>query len=62
MTLIWRIDPGHDLKKLVVDFVCKWVFPKNRGGPPKWMVKIMVPKPYVQMDDLGGFLIFLECR
>ena len=18
-----------------------WVFPKNRGGPPKWMVKIM---------------------
>ena len=26
---------------------------KNRGGPPKWMVKIMVPNP-IQMDDLGG--------
>ena len=26
---------------------------QNRGGPPKWMVKIM-EKPYGQMDDLGG--------
>ena len=26
---------------------------KNRGGPPKWMVKIMdIP---IKMDDLGGF-------
>ena len=31
----------------------KWVFPKNRDGPPKWMVKIM-GKPYFLMDDLGG--------
>jgi len=29
-----------------------WVFPKNRGKPPKWMVKIMeIP---IEMDDLGG--------
>ena len=37
--------------------------PKNRGIlPPKWMVKIMEnPKPYEQMDDLGGFFpLFLE--
>ena len=27
---------------------------KNRGGPPKVMVKIL-QKPYEQMDDLGGF-------
>ena len=26
---------------------------KNRGAPPKWMVKIM-GKPYCLMDDLGG--------
>ena len=25
---------------------------KNRGGPPKWMVKIM-ENPF-KMDDLGG--------
>ena len=25
---------------------------KNRGGPPKWMVKIM--ENPVKMDDLGG--------
>ena len=28
-----------------------------RDCTPKWMVKIMVPKPYEQMDDLGGFNI-----
>ena len=29
---------------------------KNRGGPPKWMVKfINNGKPYFLMDDLGGF-------
>ena len=26
---------------------------KNRGGPPKWMVKIM--ENPIKMDDLGGF-------
>ena len=26
---------------------------KNRGGPPKWMGKIM--EPPIKMDDLGGF-------
>ena len=31
----------------------------NRGGPPKWMVKIMVPNP-IKMDDLGGFPIIFE--
>ena len=25
---------------------------KNRGGPPKWMVKIM--ENLIKMDDLGG--------
>ena len=25
---------------------------KNRGGPPKWMVKIM--ENPIKMDDLGG--------
>ena len=30
---------------------------KNRGGPPKWMVKI-VEKPYFWMDDLGGTIFF----
>ena len=25
---------------------------KNRGGPPKWMVKIM--ENPIEMDDLGG--------
>ena len=25
---------------------------KNRGGPPKWMVKIM--ETPIRMDDLGG--------
>ena len=29
---------------------------KNRGGPPKWMVKIM--ENPIQMDDLGGTIIF----
>ena len=29
---------------------------KNRGGPPKWMVKIM--ENPIQMDDLGGTTIF----
>jgi len=29
-----------------------WVVSKNRGKPPKWMVKIMeIP---IKMDDLGG--------
>ena len=32
---------------------------KNRGGPPKWMVKIM-ENPYLQMDDLGVPLLFSE--
>ena len=32
--------------------------PKNRGFPPKWMVKI-IENP-IKMDDLGGFPIFLE--
>ena len=27
---------------------------KNRGGPPKWMVKIM-ENPIIKIDDLGGF-------
>ena len=30
------------------------VEPKIRGTPPKWMVKIMEPPIYEQMDDLGG--------
>ena len=30
------------------------VNPKIVGKPPKWMVKIMVWKPYFLMDDLGG--------
>ena len=35
------------------------VEPKIGGClPPKWMVKIMVPKPYEQMDDLGVFYFF----
>ena len=29
-----------------------WIFPRNRGGPPKWMVKIM--ENLIEMDDLGG--------
>ena len=29
-----------------------WMFPKIGGKPPKWMVKIMVPKP-IKMDDVG---------
>jgi len=29
------------------------IFSKNRGGPPKWMVKIM-ENPLKKMDDLGG--------
>ena len=32
-----------------------WMFPKIEGKPPKWMVKIMVEKPYFLMDDLGDF-------
>ena len=28
-----------------------WVFPKNRGFSPKWMVKIM--ENIIKMDDLG---------
>ena len=35
-----------------------WMFPKIGGGPPKWMVKIMVPNP-IKMDDLEVFPIFL---
>ena len=31
---------------------------KNRGGPPKWMVKIMVPNP-LEIHDLG-VQFFLE--
>ena len=32
---------------------------KNRGKPPKWMVKIM--ENPIKMDDLGGFHpLFLE--
>ena len=30
---------------------------KNRGGPPKWMVKIM--ENPIKMDDLGGPPLFL---
>ena len=33
------------------------MFPKLRGGPPKWMVKIM--ENPIKMDDLGVPL-FLE--
>ena len=33
-----------------------WVFPKKKSFPPKWMVKIMVPNPIKQMDDLGGYI------
>ena len=29
---------------------------KNRGGPPKWMVKIMVNPIKIKMDDLPLFL------
>ena len=29
----------------------RWVFPKNRGKTPKWMVKIMENR--IKMDDLG---------
>ena len=37
------------------------VVSKNRGlKPPKWMVYNNGSKPYEQMDDLGGFPIFLE--
>ena len=35
------------------------VNPKIGGKHPKWMVKIM-ENPYEQMDDWGGFPIFLE--
>ena len=28
--------------------------------PPKWMVYLFHGKPYEQMDDLGGFPLFLE--
>ena len=31
---------------------------KNRGGPPKWMVKIM--ENLLKMDDLGVFPLFSE--
>ena len=35
------------------------MFPKIRGKPPKWMVKIM--ENPIKMDDLGGFFpIVLE--
>ena len=30
---------------------------QKKSGTPKWMVKIMVPKPYFLMDDLGVPLI-----
>ena len=30
-----------------------WMFPKSRGKPPKWMVKIM--EKHIKMDDLEGF-------
>ena len=47
----------HPQMKCLTLYGCQ---PKNRGiWPPKWMVKIMVPKPYEQMDDLGAFPIFL---
>ncbi len=32
------------------------MFPKNRGGPPKWRVKIM--EILIKMDDLGPTPIF----
>ena len=35
-----------------------WMFPKIGVYTPKWM--IFNGKPYEQMDDLGGFPIFLE--
>ena len=31
---------------------------ENRGGTPKWMVKIM--ENLIKMDDLGGTPLFLE--
>jgi len=31
---------------------------KNRGGPSKWMVKIM--ENHIKMDDLGENPLFLE--
>ena len=50
---IWTgdmLDPSQEGKYLGVS--------KNRGKPPKWMV--YNGKPYEQMDDLGGFPLFLE--
>ena len=38
------------MDKLTLSDGCQ---PKNRGGPPKWMVKIM--ENPIKMDDLGGF-------
>ena len=32
-----------------------WLFPKIRGKPPKWMVKISWKNPMNKCDDLGGF-------
>ncbi len=37
-----------------------WVFPKNRGKTPKMDGANNGSKPYEQMDDFGGFPIFLE--
>ena len=39
-------------QRLPVVVATIWVFPKNRGGPPKWMVKIM-ENPIIKMDDFG---------
>ena len=33
--------------------------PKNRGGPPKWMVHNIMENP-IKIDDLGGPPLFLE--
>ena len=32
---------------------------KNRGGPSKWMVKIIMEN-HIKMDDLGENPLFLE--
>ena len=57
----WDVDSlNHKLGNRVWSVGCQ---PKNRGGgifPPKWMVTNNGSKPYEQMDDLGGFPIFME--